>query len=156
MSKKNTKMEDKIFNFLINYFSNINDRGVDEMNNFRGDITSDEIVEWLKNIQTSSEQPSEDLEEAADCYLDTISLVGFMEGDYDGTQILDAFRTGAQWQKEQMMKSAIEGCYIKRNRYTKENVLNGLSVTCDTIQKFKDGDKVKVIVIKEDEQCSTE
>lgn len=58
----------------------------------------------------------------------------------------------AKWQKEQLMKSAINGCYIKRNKYTKENVLNGLSVTCEVIQKFKDGDKVKVIIVKESEQ----
>jgi hypothetical protein len=63
---------------------------------------------------------------------------------------------GARKTYNWILESAIDGCYIKRNRYTKENVLNGLSVTCDTIQKFKDGDKVKVIVIKEDEQCSTE
>lgn len=58
----------------------------------------------------------------------------------------------AKWQKEQLMKSAINGCYIKRNKYTKENVLNGFSVTCEAIQKFKDGDKVKVIIVKEAEQ----
>ena len=43
-------MDDKIFNFLINYFSNIDDRGIDEMNNFRGNISSDEVVEWLKKV----------------------------------------------------------------------------------------------------------
>lgn len=58
----------------------------------------------------------------------------------------------AKWQKEQLMKSAINGCYVKRNKYTKENVLNGFSVTCEAIQKFKDGDKVKVIIVKEAEQ----
>lgn len=66
--------------------------------------------------------------------------------------ICDAVIEMAIWQKEQMSKFAIDGCYIKRNKYNKENVLNGLNVTCDAIQKFKDGDKVKVIIVKEDEQ----
>lgn len=87
-------MEDKIFNFLINYFSNINDRGVDEMNNFRGDITSDEIVEWLKNIQnTNSEQPNKDLE---------IEIERFFNDDkWFSTPLGDIARHFANWQKEQ-------------------------------------------------------
>lgn len=55
----------------------------------------------------------------------------------------------ANWQKEQMMKDAISGAFIRRNKYTKQNVLNGFSVTCEQIQKFNNGDKVKVIIIKE-------
>ena len=47
-------MADKIFNFLINCFSNMNDRGVDEINNFKGNITSDEIVEWLEDYGLST------------------------------------------------------------------------------------------------------
>ena len=63
--------------------------------------------------------------------------------------ICNAFKAGANWQKWQMMKGAIE-CYIRRNKCTKKNVLNGFDVTCDAVQKFKSGDKVKVIIIKED------
>jgi hypothetical protein len=33
--------------------------------------------------------------------------------------------------------------------------LNGLSVTCDAIQKFRDGDTVKVIIVKEDKWCKS-
>jgi len=66
--------------------------------------------------------------------------------------ICDAVVEMVTWQKHQMLKSAIEGCWIKRNKYTKENVLNGLSVTCDAIQKFRDGDKVRVLILKDDEQ----
>lgn len=54
---------------------------------------------------------------------------------------------GAKWQKEYMMKDATEA-YIRRNRYTKQNVLNGFDVTCDAIQKFNSGDKVKVLILK--------
>lgn len=62
---------------------------------------------------------------------------------------IDAIKYGMRLQKEQMMKDAIEA-YIRRNKYTKKNVLNGLDVTCDAIQKFNGGDKVKIIITKED------
>ncbi len=52
--------------------------------------------------------------------------------------------------KEQLTKDALDGLYIHRNRYTKKNVLHGFDVTCDAIQRFKKGDKVKLIIIKED------
>jgi hypothetical protein len=100
-----------------------------------------ELLSFINSLP--AEQPSEDLEEAANIYANKqgLELKPFA---------IKFFKSGAQWQKEQMMKSAIEGCWIKRNRYTKENVLNGLSVTCDAIQKFRDGDTVKVIIVKED------
>ena len=51
---------------------------------------------------------------------------------------------------ERLSENVVEGAYIRRNRYTKKNVLNGFDVTCDAVQKFKDGDKVKIIIVKED------
>ena len=68
---------------------------------------------------------------------------------FSGLELAIAHKDGAGWQKEQMMTNAIEGS-ITRNRYTKKNILHGIDVTCDAIQKFNGGDKVKVIVIKED------
>ena len=65
--------------------------------------------------------PSENLDEAADCYLDTISPVGFMEGDYDGSQILDTFRAGANLQKEQFVNKSCQ--------WLKDNLMNFLSIT---------------------------
>jgi hypothetical protein len=61
-----------------------------------------------------------------------------------------AAKMSAQWQKEQMLKDAVSGAYIRRNKYTKTNVLNGFNVTCDVVQKFKDKDNVKVIIIKDE------
>ena len=64
--------------------------------------------------------------------------------------ICNAFKDGAKWQAEQMMANAVDGAFIRRNRYTKKNVLNGLDMTCDAIQGFKDKDKIKVLFIKND------
>lgn len=78
---------------------------------------------------------------------------GFIDQHLDKYQrmptYLDAIEYGMQMMNEKLMKDAIEA-YIRRNKYTKKNVLNGLDVTCDAIQKFNGGDKVKVIITKED------
>ena len=101
---------------------------------------------WMENLINSlpSEQPSEEVNKEIDRFIADKVGKTITVG-----QVAHYF---AKWQKEQLMKSATNGCYIKRNKYTKQNVLNGLSVTCEAIQKFRDGDKVKVIIIKEDEQ----
>lgn len=57
---------------------------------------------------------------------------------------------GARMQKEQMMKDAVDGPFIRRNRYTKMNVLNNLNLTCDALQGFKDGQKLTVIFVPSD------
>lgn len=62
---------------------------------------------------------------------------------------LDAIEYGMSLQREQMMRDATEA-FITRNRYTRLNVLSGLDRTCKAIQGFKDGNKLKVIFIKED------
>lgn len=119
-------------------------------------------LHWMENLINShpvEQRQSEDLEDAATAL--TNEIVGELNaGDYTDHSghnahwhsFKEGVVAGADWQKERIMKSAIEGCWIKRNRYTKENVLNGLSVTCDAIQKFRDGDKVRVLILKDDEQ----
>ena len=91
-------MEDKIFNFLINYFSNIDDRGVDEMNNFRGNITSNEVVEWLKNI--SAKQLSEELEYLATSLEETIGT-----SPHSRDTIISYLQQAAQWQKDKTLNN---------------------------------------------------
>ena len=130
---------------------------------YKGKIdTYNSVLQHISSI--SSEQPSEDLGvdeeltrylEINNLYVDANDLqtVRHYNGDPADKRYYfeDIARHFANWQKEQMMKSAISGCYIKRNRYNKENVLNGLDVTSDMFQKFNNGDKVKIIVIKDDE-----
>jgi hypothetical protein len=91
-----------------------------------------------------SEQPSEDLEKSADYYLDSIPTADLMEGSYDGSQVHDAFKAGANWQREQIMESAIE---VKINRDTLYNLK---PIIHEKYQDLKIGDKI--LIIKEDEQ----
>lgn len=130
---------------------------------YKGKIdTYNSVLQHISSI--SSEQPSEDLGvdeeltrylEINNLYVDANDLQTVRHYNGDPTDkryyFEDIARHFANWQKEQMMKSAISGCYIRRNRYNKENVLNGFDVTSDMFQKFNNGDKVKIIVIKDDE-----
>lgn len=112
----------------------------------------DELSKFINSLP--AEQPSEELEKEIEYYLITNRQYagGDEEDSWGDDCIRDAIKHGDQWQKEQMLKSAIDGCYISRNKYTKKNVLNGFDIKCDAIQKFKDGDKVKIIIIKENEK----
>lgn len=118
------------------------------------EIRMSECQHLLLMLDSSQEEPvSEELDKEMDNYLSTVFSKDMDGGKPRFTTWFRALRKTAihfaNWHKEQMMKDATEA-YIRRNRYTKQNVLNGFSVTCDAIQKFNDGDKVKVIVIKED------
>jgi hypothetical protein len=126
---------------------------------YKGKIdTYNGVLQHINSI--SVEQPSEELKKVASIFMPEEAYHAIIEKEeegsgesvYDYNQMVNMFITGAQWQKGQFLKSAISGCYIKRNRYNKENVLNGLNVTCNAIQKFKDGDKVKILIIKEEEK----
>ena len=64
-----------------------------------------------------------------------------------------AFLAGANWQKEQMMKDAVEGevCILPgRAAYVKEK--DNESLKQYLLDHFKYGDKVKIIIVKEEEQ----
>ena len=68
---------------------------------------------------------------------------------YTYEQMQAIARHFANWQKQQLTKDAVSG-YIYRARYTKKNVLSDFDVTCEAVQKFKHGDKVKVIILKDE------
>ena len=109
-----------------------------------------DFVEWGKNHHG---HVSNELEEAASDY-DSRHCALYAEDDegdiVEITEVREiAFINGALWQKQQMMKDAVDG-HIRRNKYTKKNVLNGLDVVCEAVQKFKDGDKLKIIFVKEE------
>ena len=54
----------------------------------------------------------------------------------------DAFKAGAKWDREQMMKEAVEG---KIHPFDEE-----IWVEKDSLKGFEDGDKVHIIIIKKD------
>ena len=116
--------------------------------------------------KNKEESVNEELEEAAEKWSNneedtsgcdyTIVVVAkraFKAGaDWQRQNMVEALRTeyekGRYDMREEMMKNSTDG-YIRRNRYTKTNVLH-LDVTCDAVQGFKNDDKLKVVFIKKE------
>lgn len=95
------------------------------------------------------EQPaSEELEEAAEnhalkCHSKKASVATLAASIYD-------FRAGADWRKEQMMKNGVDAIVYKIGRnYLKEIDRDAI---LKALTNYKDGDKVKVIIVKEAEK----
>ena len=95
----------------------------------------DRMTDFLSTLESEKPVPA-DLEEAArefakDAYPDKHNLVWM-------------FKRGAKWQKEQMMKEAVEGEIVK-------DISNKLAVTAKNVNLdgFKFGEKVRIIIVKE-------
>lgn len=86
-----------------------------------------------KNSKDSQEPVSDDLEDAAEDYCKS-TLVG------SHSIKKNAFKAGAQWQKGQMMAKAIDAKLLEGHLIRQKGVTHPLHI----------GDKVKVIIIKED------
>jgi len=84
------------------------------------------------------EEPvSEDLEKAS---------IEFSKEFGDWQYAIPCFKAGVQWDRKQ--GETIEA-YIRRNRYTKNNVLN-IDVVCEAVQKLKPGRVIVQIKNKEE------
>ena len=93
------------------------------------------------------EQPSEDLEEAAEKEYPLVEgLPNAMNDLIAHRQV--AFKKGVKWHKEQMLKNAVEGVVIDLLGLQIKAPLNAV------IQRegLKEGDKVKIVIVKEDKK----
>lgn len=121
----------------------------------------DWLIDWYKEICKKSLQAPEtsrengnsftSLDEAAIDYADyarkqpkdyAISSVA----DYDHGCI-DGFKAGAEWQKEQMLKDAVEG-YVNYYEDSGGILMAEAQVGCP----YHIGDKVKIVIVKEDKE----
>jgi|GEM_PF-4047775 len=97
---------------------------------------------------TKDEPVSDDLEYASEKY-----ACRFTSSKYGHDKIKATFKAGANWQKEQMMKDAIGREVAEGSMCPAIETLPVLTHT-DMIllpkDKFKSGDKVKIIIIRED------
>ena len=108
--------------------------------------------ELLSFLDTLSEEPDKSLEKAAENYIAPIENdEGLDYINFNGRDIKDAFIAGASWQKQQMLKDAVEGvvCILPGSvAYVDERDDNTLKQYI--IDNFKAGDKVKIVIVKED------
>lgn len=111
------------------------------------------IGKVLTILDTLQEQPvCEGLEEMAEgivCSMINESSAIGVPNDHIPSWVQDAMiqscKAGAKWQKEQMMKEAVEGEVVK-------DINNKLAVTAKNVNLdgFKFGEKVRIIIVKED------
>lgn len=90
------------------------------------------------------EKPSKDLEEAAENLFETIEIQEH-ENIFEDT-FKKIFIAGAERQKAKMMKDAVEGEIVK-DIYNNKLALTAKNINLDG---FKFGDKVKMIIVKEE------
>ena len=110
-------------------------------------LSSPEICKESLQVQETCKENQDSftsLEEAAEEY--TQRMLESWRFDSTGCRPpREAFIAGAEWQKEQMMKEAVDGEVVK-------DISNKLAVTAKiTLDGFKFGDKVKIIIVKEDD-----
>lgn len=113
------------------------------------------ILTFINSLQ--GESMSEDLELASERYACKFSSskyghdkikTAFKAGanwqeEQDNICYEEIFEEGAKWQNEQMMAKAVDGEVGYWN-------IRGLSVNMELPSKFEEGDKVKLIIVKED------
>ena len=104
--------------------------------------------EGRDKVSVEEVSTSEDLEAKAaqyESYFDVGEQHGYL--CVNKGEMAEAFIAGAEWQKEQMLKDAVEGEVIEDlhgQRYVKSEAVDGT--------KFKFGDKVKILIIPEKEE----
>ena len=106
----------------------------------------DEYHQFIINEYHKEEPVSEDLEEVSEKFRWNIEESCYQNDNgtytYSSDNIEEAFKAGAKWQKEQLMKDAVEA---------KITLLDGISyVDKNTLSQYKAGDKVKIVIVKED------
>lgn len=117
---------------------------------------------WLKDlIQTDCDVEDEgrkkvivqetslpsNLDEAASKYESNLSANYYQDSGYTDNDVIDAFKAGAKWDRAKMMGKAVSGRYMKADgKVYVESWL--LDIDPDSV---KVGDKVKVIVIREED-----
>jgi hypothetical protein len=111
------------------------------------EIWKDELIKLAK----SEEPVSEDLEHAVNAYIGYAPEVDESSSTYGKRQ---AFKAGANWQKQQMMKDAddyiVDDDNTIKRFYDTGGVVGKPIIFGSTPDSINVGDHVKVIVIKED------
>lgn len=100
-----------------------------------------------KRAEQTSEVTSEVTSEISE--LDIAAIEYFKEALQTGNDSkMQAFRAGANWQKQQMMTEAVD-CMVCKDGIVSLLQYNRAAFA-NVLEKYKDNDKVKLLIIKED------
>lgn len=135
-------------------------KDVDKRNHYSEMV--EEYDDILRFINSLPEEPvSEDLEKAAEqdvCEVVNCGSAIGIPNDHVPSWVQDAmvseFIYGALWQKKQMMKNAKDGVITFDYYGDNDKIYGCIAHDSFSLEELglKDGDKVKMIIIKEDEQ----
>ena len=111
------------------------------------------FINTIEVKEVQEEPVSEELEEVSKEYADKnyAEWLDFISGDErdDYYTISEAFKAGAQWQKNKMMEDAVDGVVAaSAGGDGWVNIATGFVKSEDVNVNF--GDKIKIIVVKED------
>lgn len=98
-----------------------------------------DVDKMLADCRGYEEKPSEDLEDAAEKYSNVHYYETMLVGD-----LVEGFKAGAEWQKEKMMKDAVESNVVITSK--------GILLSDLLIEDFNYEDKVRIVVLKEEEE----
>ena len=131
-------------------------KGLEPHSDFRrGQITAyNQIMQFIDSLP---EEPiSEDLEEAAEAFYDNCNIAKSSWWDEDilhkMSESKETFIAGAEWQKQKMVKDAVEGEVVYKignAEIAPTDVRYKVMSDRVYIPNVKLGDKVKIIIIKE-------
>lgn len=138
-------------------------------------------LNWLEELRSRllEEETPDDLEEAAIKYQEsvpvdtTIHYCGADEDVYFANRIVETFIAGAKWkekqdqetielaedhaylagavnEREKMLKEAVKGEIF--DDYDKDTCEHHLTILSTVPSGYKDGDKIRIIIVKEDEK----
>lgn len=103
--------------------------------------------EEMKKPASAGASASEELEIEIERWYDNEASEGFENVLWE--DICECARHFANWQKQQMIKEALEA-HVIMTHVTHESVVPALSAVILDERKYHDGDKVKVKIFKED------
>ena len=101
---------------------------------------------WWEMIgeESTNKPTTEGLEEAADAHIcRVVDAAGHPGWEWETQDVKDAFIAGAELQKAKMMEDAVEGEVVK-------DINNKLYVKSEKVEGYKFGQKVKLIIIKDE------
>jgi len=115
-------------------------QALDDLRSFLFTLESEHLADARK---TSPKDLEEAAKEYAKAYTDNDNGNG---GDDWEDDIRITFQAGAKWDREQMMKGAVEG-EIKDFRFVREINYSSTKIEFDSIPELKEGDRVRVVVL---------
>lgn len=121
-----------------------------EQGNKQGRLdTLDNILSFL---DTLSEEPDKSLEEEMEEFFETMPVLEH-ENIFDVT-FQNIARHFAEWQKNQMLKDAVEGEARVGYPFSKPfiDIEQSSAQWCNMMKKFMNGDKVRIVVLKAEEE----